>query len=927
MSLPTNPYTAGDPVGRSPSFVGREDVLRDVLRVLHHPEQNAITLYGQRRIGKTSVLQYLEAHLPEEGPYRPVYFDLMGYAGRPLGDLLRSLARRIARVLDSPAPDLGAAPEPAFRETWLPGILRSLPPEEQLILLMDEFDVQADPNADRRIKQRFFAYMRDLRRLDPLRLQFVFVLGRTIDDLDIVAQGLFKDLPSKRVSLLKRKDAEHLIRLSEREGSLSWEKGAVTRVWRLASGHPYLTQALCAEVWEAAYEASDHPPPVKHYDVDAAVPGAMERSEHMFTWLWNGLGPAERVVAAALAQAGPVVVDEERLSAILAESGVRILIGELRAAPQLLQQWDILMPEEEEGSYRFRVELLRRWIEENRPLSRVQNELDRLNPVADNLYRAGRGLFEGGNLDDAATLLQQALKLNPSHLGALELLGELYLAQDNLDAAQEALETLLTLTPSRARTRLKQIYLKRAETAEGPAERLPWYEKILALLPDDPDARKGIQAAWRGVGEQALAQDDLDAALRAFQEAGDEERAAEIARLLRAREIQAGLDAVAQLEGRKEYAAALEKLRVLAERYPEARDWMSDLERLEAGARLAETYRQALGAFHQGDMESAKRLLAEVIALDPEYEEASRYLYWAVRGVDPLEAKGAPEEPLRSPTASPSGKEVSRGEKGAQPAGRERDGVALPSQPPQVVEHLSVWNPLDYLRLLWWAFVRPQRLKAYEEVYGAEAFTPVGNRLAYTLIFLPLLSLLWGLALGVLPHSDVPWQPQTCAKWAVGISVLWLLLEALADWLGKVVEQTVIVFTVFFVLAGIVAGRAAVGVAVGVAVSLASTAAIVVATGAADVLAIAVAVGVMVGMTTGAAEALAGEAVAVVTFVVALIVAMGLTAVVSERVRENVPSLWALALLLLSYLALFFLSAGGVIWLETGAWPAPVWPF
>ena len=63
MSNPQNPYIAGDPVGRTHAFVGREDVLREVLRILRHPNQNAITLHGQRRIGKTSVVQYLEAHL------------------------------------------------------------------------------------------------------------------------------------------------------------------------------------------------------------------------------------------------------------------------------------------------------------------------------------------------------------------------------------------------------------------------------------------------------------------------------------------------------------------------------------------------------------------------------------------------------------------------------------------------------------------------------------------------------------------------------------------------------------------------------------------------------------------------------------------------------------------------------------------------
>jgi hypothetical protein len=69
--------------------------------------------------------------------------------------------------------------------------------------------------------------------------------------------------------------------------------------------------------------------------------------------LWDGLGPAEKVVAAALAGVGQTVVDEDRLSHILAESGVRILIDELHDAPRILKKWDILAPVD--GGYRFRV--------------------------------------------------------------------------------------------------------------------------------------------------------------------------------------------------------------------------------------------------------------------------------------------------------------------------------------------------------------------------------------------------------------------------------------------------------------------------------------------------------------------------------------------------------------------------------------------
>ncbi len=501
MTLPSNPYIAGEPVGRTSAFVGRDDVLREILHILRHPAQNAITLFGQRRIGKTSILQWLEVHLPTHGPYVPVYFDLMGWAGRPLAEILQGLAEAIARTLALQPPRLGDAAERAFREIWLPHALQTLAPDQVLVLLMDEFDVQADPDTDRQIKHDFFRYMRDLRQLNPARLQFVFVLGRSLDDLDIVAQGLFKDLPHRRVSLLDRHATETLVRLSEREGSLTWTDDAVARVWEWTSGHPYLTQALCAEVWDAAYDASPEPPPVTPEAVDDAVPGTLERSEHMFVWLWDGLGPAEKVVAAALAQAGPGVVSAEQLRRILAESGVRILLRELQDAPRILQSWDILAPAN--GGYRFQVELLRRWIAENKPLGRTQDELDRLNPVADSLYQAGRGLYEQGDWPRARDLLQQALELNPSHMGALELLGEICLAQGELDAAQHYLERLADLAPGRARYRLKQIYLKRAAQAATLEEQMTWYDRILALLPDDPDARAAQEALQQALNEEA----------------------------------------------------------------------------------------------------------------------------------------------------------------------------------------------------------------------------------------------------------------------------------------------------------------------------------------------------------------------------------------------------------------------------------------
>jgi len=374
-------------------------VLREVLRVLRRSQDNAIVLYGQRRIGKTSILQHLVAWLPREGPYRPVYFDLEYKAEWPLGQVLQELACTIAHALGQPVPDLDTDPETAFRDEWLPAVLDDLSEGSSLVLLFDEFDVLADPKAEQ-AAAAFFPYLRDLLTLDPGRMQFAFVIGRNVTDLANIALSLFKGTPAQRVSLLDREDTADLIRLSEANDTLRWSEETVERVWQLTHGHPFLTQQLCSRVWEQAYdEEPAEPPIVTLEDVGAAVPDALEASRNTLEWLWGGLPPAERVVASALAEAGPGPITQEQLEHLLHESGVRVVIRELQNAPQLLQDWDLIEPAD--GGYRFRVELLRRWIAENKPLKRVQEELDRIEPVADSLYQAALGLYQGGQLDQS----------------------------------------------------------------------------------------------------------------------------------------------------------------------------------------------------------------------------------------------------------------------------------------------------------------------------------------------------------------------------------------------------------------------------------------------------------------------------------------------------------------------------------------------
>ena len=71
-----NPYTPGMPLAPgSPTFYGREDVYQAARQNIDGVARNGLlVLTGERRIGKTSVLKHLPAHL-DPARYLCVYVD------------------------------------------------------------------------------------------------------------------------------------------------------------------------------------------------------------------------------------------------------------------------------------------------------------------------------------------------------------------------------------------------------------------------------------------------------------------------------------------------------------------------------------------------------------------------------------------------------------------------------------------------------------------------------------------------------------------------------------------------------------------------------------------------------------------------------------------------------------------------------------
>jgi len=97
---------------------------------------------------------------------------------------------------------------------------------------------------------------------------------------------------------------------------------------------------------------------------------------------------------------------------------------------------------------------------------------------ATRLVRSAEGLIQGNNPDQAISRCQEALRLNPAHLRALELLGGLYFMQEMNVEAINAYIRLLNVDPSRSDIKVKLIEVLNAhQDANAVIFMTRWYQE------------------------------------------------------------------------------------------------------------------------------------------------------------------------------------------------------------------------------------------------------------------------------------------------------------------------------------------------------------------------------------------------------------------------------------------------------------------
>lgn len=357
-----NPYIWGLPVTYyQESFIKRLDIAARIEQLLLNRRHPPLLLYGQKRMGKTSLLQSLGQLLPQT--IIPIFIDgQAAKAASDYNDFLSNLATQITwsaeetRNLTLPPLNqaaLATSPSTCFIE-WLHAVGQILRNRDQstVLLMFDEFGMLDEV-------QNFEAkdFLNLIRHLIQHHPHFKVLLAdsRALEEFRQWA-GYLINTQVIKISYLEQEEACQLIRNPAQNFQLVYEPEAIQRIVDLTRCHPALVQLLCYEIVE--WKNKQNEPIMRRLvyltDVEAAAPLALERGTLVFADIeGNQIDATGRSLLTFLAAQGEggLVCRE-----VLAD---QVKADNLSQTLNLLARRDLI--EAVEGGYRFQVELIRRW--------------------------------------------------------------------------------------------------------------------------------------------------------------------------------------------------------------------------------------------------------------------------------------------------------------------------------------------------------------------------------------------------------------------------------------------------------------------------------------------------------------------------------------------------------------------------------------
>ena len=242
--LHSPPY-AINPIRERKDLFGRDSILSDL--ELHVSNETSTFLWGQKRVGKTSVLQVLAANLRERDDVACIVLRMGELVSLHEGQLGHTVANRLVRALRS-------GREVPLENEFRAGLGRLVPYVEELaresgrkmLIIIDEFD---DLNSAFYLGERGKQFVKALRSLSEVGLTFMFVGSERMDSIyRSHSADLNKWVNCSLDSIEAKSDCEALI-TSPVAGMIEYEPEAVARIVEYCQRNPFYMHLVAGKVF------------------------------------------------------------------------------------------------------------------------------------------------------------------------------------------------------------------------------------------------------------------------------------------------------------------------------------------------------------------------------------------------------------------------------------------------------------------------------------------------------------------------------------------------------------------------------------------------------------------------------------------------------------------------------------------------------
>ena len=285
------PYSL-EPVTRAKDLVGRAEQTGQLISKLRAESVGSFFIFGQRRVGKTSVVATLE-DMPEleeitilnleTGSF--ILPDAMGTIDNLGTKICTALLQRNTKLRGLGAPDFAGALSPL--DDFLVAVFAK-DPSLRLVVVLDEFDA-LPPRLYRRgdVSHAFFTTLRALSAMP--RVGFVLVGGEKMAEILSTQGEALNKFRTLRIDYLDRQshwsDFVQLVRKPVENWAIITDD-AVTKLYEVTAGNPFFTKFVCTELVEDMKRRRDAH--VTAAEMDRAIATAVHQAGiNIFQHFWD----------------------------------------------------------------------------------------------------------------------------------------------------------------------------------------------------------------------------------------------------------------------------------------------------------------------------------------------------------------------------------------------------------------------------------------------------------------------------------------------------------------------------------------------------------------------------------------------------------------------------------------------------------------